>query len=654
MKTFYKPLLDIGYLFLFVTLPLYNYAITCSETSSSSGRDDDPTTVLINSFPCLGGATATAATIDASIGSYCPSWYEYDIYINGALAFSNQCNLTGFDISAYLPITSVELRSRDNDAYSDGITLSLTINFTYVNNEPCNSSPLSVGCAVDYITNNTTGATDSGEGNPGCGNYNGGDVWYSITVPSSGSVTIETKSGGINDGALALYSDGGMGCSSLTLVSCDENSGTGNMPSLTASGLTPGDTYYVRFWEEGNNVSGTFDISAYDPNQTYCLYGDAVLYTPSGHTAADNCAQMTAEANDQNGCIWATNQIDFSSDFDYSLSMYFGDNGNGADGCTFTFQNEGPDVCGQTGGQLGAGGITDALVIEFDTYDNDNPTHNYDMLEDHIAVNINGDLQNSSGPLCGPIEAKSSGGNIDDGNEYTIRVVWDASSNTLDIYFDGVLRLSCSHDFVTNVFGGDPTVYWGFTGATGGLNNQQWFCPGTLPVLAVDIAYFNVECDGENNKISWSSSEEKEAKYIIERSLNGYLYEAIKTVESAENKHFIIYDEDAPNNAMYRIKQYKEDGKPVYSQVQSSQCGDLRKLDFYPVVKDNTLELTINNLNENGIIEIRDLRGSHIKSVAIDQNTTMTSIPFMNRSDIYFITLKTNTGNFKSKKVIKY
>ena len=104
---------------------------TCSETLSQSGHDSDPVIVTNNTFSCTGGGTITAMTLDATIGGYCPSWYSYDIIVNGTTIATQQCNQTGYDLTSYLPISSVSIQSNDEDNYSDNITLELTLNITY-------------------------------------------------------------------------------------------------------------------------------------------------------------------------------------------------------------------------------------------------------------------------------------------------------------------------------------------------------------------------------------------------------------------------------------------------------------------------------------------------------------------------------------------
>ncbi|MBK7114093.1 MAG: hypothetical protein IPH60_16845 [Flavobacteriales bacterium] len=81
---------------------------------------------------------------------------------------------------------------------------------------------------------------------PGCGNYQGGDVWFRFVAPPSGRVFIDSHAGTMTDGAMALYS--AMPCPAigpLTLVACNDDDGEGLMPQIDrmCNPLTPGQTY---------------------------------------------------------------------------------------------------------------------------------------------------------------------------------------------------------------------------------------------------------------------------------------------------------------------------------------------------------------------------------------------------------------------------
>jgi len=161
----------------------------------------------------------------------------------------NLTNPSGGNAAILGANTTHTLTITDNDFYDDCST-SITI--------PVNSS-----CINQSFTN--VGATDSGIADPSCGAYSGGDVWFNLVVPASGSVTVETsENGGITDSGMALYTGT---CGALTLVTCDDDSGTGNMSMISASGLTPGSTLYVRVWEYNNNDFDTFNLCAYSANE---------------------------------------------------------------------------------------------------------------------------------------------------------------------------------------------------------------------------------------------------------------------------------------------------------------------------------------------------------------------------------------------------
>ncbi|MFM7815057.1 MAG: hypothetical protein ACKO66_11120, partial [Flavobacteriales bacterium] len=96
---------------------------------------------------------------------------------------------------------------------------------------PCSATPLTVGASCLFTTySNATASASPGVPAPGCGNYQGGDVWFSVIVPASGVLIIDSNTGVITDGAMALYSGS---CNSLTLLACDDDgSANGLMPSI--------------------------------------------------------------------------------------------------------------------------------------------------------------------------------------------------------------------------------------------------------------------------------------------------------------------------------------------------------------------------------------------------------------------------------------
>ncbi len=134
------------------------------------------------------------------------------------------------------------------------------------NDEPCTAIPLAVPSACSYQLGDNTWATAS-QGIPipgGCG-YFGSDVWYSVMVPASGNLRIQTTLVGGTGLGIGVYTTPACNAplASWSLIAC--NSGT--PPLLDVSGLVPPNaTVYVRVWPT-NNISymGTYNICAFEP-----------------------------------------------------------------------------------------------------------------------------------------------------------------------------------------------------------------------------------------------------------------------------------------------------------------------------------------------------------------------------------------------------
>ena len=202
-------------------------------------------------------------------------------------------------------------------------------------------------------------------------------------------------------------------------------------------------------------------------NAQFILNGNAVQIN-------DTCWTLTTETDYALGSMWNEEKINLNESFEIKMRLNFGDkDGNGADGILFGLQPLGTSI-GQAGEGLGFQGVSPSVGVEFDTYLN---PHLGDPGFDHIAVIKNGIVDHgSSNNLAGPVKASPNSNNIEDGEWHLLLITWDAATTTLQVSFDGDLRLTYAGDIVNEVFGGDPEVFWGFTAATGGANNLQRVC----------------------------------------------------------------------------------------------------------------------------------------------------------------------------------
>jgi gliding motility-associated-like protein len=188
----------------------------------------------------------------------------------------------------------------------------------------------------------------------------------------------------------------------------------------------------------------------------------------------DSCYQLTPEVNFVAGSIWNPDKINLNESFDVVVQVKLGcKDAAGADGIVFGFQPVSTSI-GQAGGGIGFQNIVPSLGIEIDNFQN---TGLGDPVFDHIAIIRDGDVDhNGPNNLSGPVQADEMRANIEDCNFYDLRVSWNAEEQLLEVYFNCHLRLIYQGDMVNTIFNGDPEVFWGFTSATGGLNNTHEVC----------------------------------------------------------------------------------------------------------------------------------------------------------------------------------
>lgn len=236
-----------------------------------------------------------------------------------------------------------------------------------------------------------------------------------------------------------------------------------------------------------NVVSGnTFDMANYTvyacttptptptatPTPAGCSIG---TWTANGSAIVSSNA-VTFPGTDTSGSAWNNTPLNLSSSFDMTFPVYLGPNSSAADGVAFLLQTEGLNAIGGWGGGMGFGNsagtvpatpVSPSVDVPIDTWDDPGPPED-DPLYDHLSVLENGVLGNW---IAGPVAALPSQANVDDGTVHSFRVVWNAPTTTLSVYFDGNLRLTLTQDFVNQVFGGTSNVYWGFTGSA---NEGEW------------------------------------------------------------------------------------------------------------------------------------------------------------------------------------
>jgi hypothetical protein len=200
------------------------------------------------------------AIYSGTCGSLTLEECDDDDSANGVMSMIDRIGLTP---GATIWIRVWEYGNNNNGTFDICVVDGSPLSAAPANDDPCNAIALTVNSSCTFATYTNASATaTAGVPAPGCGNYIGGDVWFTAVVPASGNLIFDTNTGVVTDGGMAIYTGA---CGALVLVECDDDdSVNGVMPMINSTGLTPGATIWIRVWEYGNDNNGTFDICVHD------------------------------------------------------------------------------------------------------------------------------------------------------------------------------------------------------------------------------------------------------------------------------------------------------------------------------------------------------------------------------------------------------
>lgn len=186
---------------------------------------------------------------------------------------------------------------------------------------------------------------------------------------------------------------------------------------------------------------------------------------------------LTSAANDQTGAVWFHTPIMIGSSFCCRFQFRVSSTGESADGFAFVMQKESNRAIGQSGGGLGYAGIENGIAVEFDTY------RNFDINQDpdnnHIAVMSSLSSQLSSHHKS-QLSSHHNGAlactsdlpfRIADGNVHTAQIL--CADKKLHVFVDDLENPLLSCQFPESNSDIDNTFFVGFTGSTGGLNQEN-------------------------------------------------------------------------------------------------------------------------------------------------------------------------------------
>ncbi len=194
-----------------------------------------PTSVTLPSYSAISGTSQPLSGLAAST--------PYYVWVRSRCSSTDQSIWAG----PYVMTSSI---TNDNCASPLALTVGTTFASSAVNASnvgATNDGTASCISTASNITNN---------------------VWYSVVIPASGNVVIETAAvagSPFIDSVMEVYSGT---CGSFTSLGCNDdiNGASNRFSRVTLTGQTPGSTVYVSVWKfsSNTNLDGQFQVSAYD------------------------------------------------------------------------------------------------------------------------------------------------------------------------------------------------------------------------------------------------------------------------------------------------------------------------------------------------------------------------------------------------------
>ncbi|MCB9185347.1 MAG: T9SS type A sorting domain-containing protein [Flavobacteriales bacterium] len=402
---------------------IYDVAMSCTCPESF-----DAGTITADAAPCYDGSPVIISATPS--GQVLPNGYsqDYGLVENGVVtqvstgpSFTVSAPGTYtihtlvYDPNELVPALAIGQNAVDVNALLvqgggsicaglDLVGATITVNPCGPANDDCSGAvSLTVQSSCSPTSGDVAGATES---TTGCAGTADDDVWYSF-VATGATATVSVTGSSSFDAVLEVF-DGS--CGSLTSLECEDATLSGATESVALTGLTQGNTYYVRVydWYNGAPTTTTFDICVYEtpapPANDDCQGAQSLTVgtscvTTSGtvESATQSMAGCAGTANDD---VWfsfmadgttATVDVTGAADFDAVLEVFEGSCGSltSLDCVDNTFDGE-TETANLTG--LTPGNTYYVRVYHWYTAISSTPT--FDICVYNIVTGINEALDN--------------------------------------------------------------------------------------------------------------------------------------------------------------------------------------------------------------------------------------------------------------------
>lgn len=177
--------------------------------------------------------------------------------------------------------------------------------------------------------------------------------------------------------------------------------------------------------------------------------------------------------------------------------------------------------------------------------------------------------------------------------------------------------------------------------------------------LPVRFISFNISCNENGTKVTWSTAQEQSSNYFnIEKNNGASNWTVIGSLPAATGsaeKDYSFFDNHSSQGSLYRIAEYDLNGKVQYSEVVRSECSVGNRFSILPNPFNTVISLTIVAGNRSpAIIKMYDSKGALLKvhSAQLVQGSNQISLDLSALSHgVYLLEATWNNGT--TKKVVQ-
>jgi hypothetical protein len=254
----------------------------------------------------------------------------------------------------------------------------------------------------------------------------------------------------------------------------------------------------------------------------------------------------------------------------------------------------------------------------------------------------------------------------------TITLSWDANSGDITDYTKLVVAHFNSSTWENaggNAHTGNNTA--GTVQSNAAWNNYSPFTIGSTDpgnALPVTMLEFNGLCQTDHVRLFWQTASELNSSYFdIERSIEGYDWKVIESIEGSGNtssttdyewKDYTTIRQNTP--IYYRLRQFDFDGKEEIHGPISISCDTNEKMEFTiypnPTQDKTTIQIDWIKGKDNLLIVLSDASGKILQEFNTEIKNGINTIPLELtdfNNGMYFITLKNNYEQIGMIKVVK-